>query len=197
MAVVAAAVTDVARRRQRRNSAQGRFAARLHDVSRWDGARGGCVQRSPRRAGICQEAEVTDATEALGQCVEQKATDELVGGRASSPCTCCWRAIVLPAKADTAIIAGEQTAVADRDASSGLEHQDVVDDHLVLQGDGSDRFKCMARTEPVPLFFVNDCGEPVFYSSWRCSPNVRLRWRLVRNRTIGVVRLRASAMRFA
>jgi hypothetical protein len=58
---------------------------------------------------------VTDATEALRQRVEQEATNELV---------CIERhylaliigAVILPAKADTAILAAEESAVADCDA---------------------------------------------------------------------------------
>src|SRR5512139_2410143 len=82
-------------------------------------------------AGVCQEAEVTDATEALGQCVEQKATDELVGGERHHLAPVVG-AIVLPAETDTAILAGEQTAVGDRDAM-GVAPQIV--EHLLRSGE--------------------------------------------------------------
>src|SRR5215475_11986522 len=65
--------------------------------------------------GVRQETEVTDATEAVWQGVEQEATDEFAGIERHHLALVVG-AIIFPAEADAAILAGEQTAVADCDA---------------------------------------------------------------------------------
>src|SRR6267154_1466781 len=85
-------------------------------------------------AGVRQESEVTDAAEALGQNVEQKATDELIGFERHH-LGLVVVTIVLPTEADMAILAGEQPAVGDRDPM-GVPQPSVHRDHP-CEGDRS------------------------------------------------------------
>jgi hypothetical protein len=78
-------------------------------------------------AGVCQEAEVPNATEAARKDVKQKATDELLGVKGHH-LGLVVGAIVLPLKADLDILTGEKTAVGDSDAM-GIAPQ-VIEDLL-------------------------------------------------------------------
>ena len=64
-------------------------------------------------AGVRQEAEVADAAKALGQDVEQKATDELLGVERHR-FGFVVGAVVLPPETDRTILRGEDPAVGDR-----------------------------------------------------------------------------------
>ena len=68
----------------------------------------------PRVVG--EESVVTDAVEATGQDMHEKAPDELVGGQGHGLIAITrLGTIVLPLEGDTAFIAGDQPAVADGD----------------------------------------------------------------------------------
>ena len=66
-------------------------------------------------ASVGEEAEVANAAEALGQDVREKAAHELVGVQRHR-LGLVLGAIILPSKADAAILAIEKTAVGDGDA---------------------------------------------------------------------------------
>lgn len=63
-------------------------------------------------ANVCQKAEVTNATEALRQDVEEEPADELIGIERHHFALVIG-AIIPPVETDAAILAGEQTVVAD------------------------------------------------------------------------------------
>src|SRR5271157_3562314 len=69
-------------------------------------------------ASVGEEAEVANAAEALGQDVREKAAHELVGVQRHR-LGLVLGAIILPPKADAAILAIEKTAVGDGDATPG------------------------------------------------------------------------------
>jgi len=98
----------------------------------WQG-RLGDIERSADLGKLCasmevgQEPEMTDATEAIGQHVHEEATNEL--GRIERHHTgLAARAVVLPAEADAAIGAVEETSVGDGDAMS--VPAEIVEDDL-------------------------------------------------------------------
>ena len=64
---------------------------------------------------IGHEAEVTDAVEAIGQRMQEKATDELVG-RELHDFVGAVLAIILPGKGDMIGVEGDEAAVGDGDA---------------------------------------------------------------------------------
>lgn len=78
-------------------------------------------------ADVCQKTEVTNATEALRQDVEEEPADKLIGLERHH-FTLAVGAIISPVEADAAILAGEQTAVADCDAMGVAA--EIIEDSL-------------------------------------------------------------------
>ena len=100
----------------------GQDCVALAIVDRFDGSErfwrlenGSDARELGSAAGVCQEAEVADPAKALRKHVEQKAADELVGIERHHLGSVVG-AIVLPTKADIAVLAGEQPAIGDRNA---------------------------------------------------------------------------------
>ena len=97
----------------------------VNDICFWDGIEGVVVEEFTQSLQlfdpgvIGEQTVVTDAVEAGGQHVDEKAPDELVGGQGHGFVTITRPgAIVLPLEGDTALITSEQTAVGDRDPMS-------------------------------------------------------------------------------
>jgi hypothetical protein len=100
--------------------------SRLSGLGRFRSLKGGADSSEfIGAAGVCQETEMADATEAFWKHVKEKTTDELVGVERHHLGFVAG-AIVLPTEADAGILTGEEPAVCDRDAM-GVAPQIVED----------------------------------------------------------------------
>jgi len=81
----------------------------------WERERGADACELGGAAGVAKEAEVADAAELVREDVEEEAANELVG--VERHCLgFVADAVILPAEADAAVLAGEETTIGDGDA---------------------------------------------------------------------------------